>query len=426
MRILLSAFSCAPHQGSEPGVGWRWAIELAREHEVVVLTDTERRVLIEPELARLPVPNLRVVYLRPRWLRALALNARTAQVLYVLWQFCLLPTARRLHQEQPFDLAWHITYGVFRHPSFLGLLGIPFVFGPLGGGEDVPGALKRSIGGTQALREWGRSLANTLARFDPFLWWALSKAALVLVKTTETREALPWPFRARARVWPEIGVDAVPDVQPSRRDSGQPLQALYAGRLLGLKGIHLALSALAQVRSEGVSVRLQIAGQGPYEVRLRALAAELQLGPDAVQWLGHVPQPRLFALYREAHCLLFPSLHDSSGNVVLEAQAQACPVVCLDCGGPALLLGSGAGIAVSLKEATEQAVVAGLAQALTKLHADEAARQAMGVAAHQHALRFSWRARVQGAFELLSQTAGPAAPGLKSGPVGSAKQRGSP
>ena len=39
MRILLSAFACAPHSGSEPGVGWHWALELARlGHDVLVLT----------------------------------------------------------------------------------------------------------------------------------------------------------------------------------------------------------------------------------------------------------------------------------------------------------------------------------------------------------------------------------------------------
>ena len=26
MKVLLSAFSCAPNQGSEPGLGWNWAM----------------------------------------------------------------------------------------------------------------------------------------------------------------------------------------------------------------------------------------------------------------------------------------------------------------------------------------------------------------------------------------------------------------
>jgi hypothetical protein len=38
MKILLSAFSCSPKWGSESGVGWHWANELAREHQVFAIT----------------------------------------------------------------------------------------------------------------------------------------------------------------------------------------------------------------------------------------------------------------------------------------------------------------------------------------------------------------------------------------------------
>ena len=50
MKILLSAFACKPYAGSE-GVGWRWDVELAKLHEVVVVTDVTRREAIEAELA---------------------------------------------------------------------------------------------------------------------------------------------------------------------------------------------------------------------------------------------------------------------------------------------------------------------------------------------------------------------------------------
>ena len=38
MKVLLSAFACAPYRGSEPGVGWNWAMALAKYNDVVVLT----------------------------------------------------------------------------------------------------------------------------------------------------------------------------------------------------------------------------------------------------------------------------------------------------------------------------------------------------------------------------------------------------
>jgi short-subunit dehydrogenase len=44
MRILLSAYACEPGRGSEPGVGWHWATELARlGHEVAVITRSNNR-----------------------------------------------------------------------------------------------------------------------------------------------------------------------------------------------------------------------------------------------------------------------------------------------------------------------------------------------------------------------------------------------
>jgi hypothetical protein len=38
MKILISAYSCEPGMGSEPGVGWNIAREVAKYHEVWVLT----------------------------------------------------------------------------------------------------------------------------------------------------------------------------------------------------------------------------------------------------------------------------------------------------------------------------------------------------------------------------------------------------
>ena len=38
-NILISAYACEPNKGSEPGVGWNWAIELIRlGHNVKIIT----------------------------------------------------------------------------------------------------------------------------------------------------------------------------------------------------------------------------------------------------------------------------------------------------------------------------------------------------------------------------------------------------
>lgn len=404
MKILLSAFACAPNVGSEGGVGWRWALELAKAHDVTVVTDVTRREAIECELAAHPVANLRIVYFRPRALARVPLNSTTAQVLYTAWQFALLPFARSLHKSAGFEVAIHISYGVFRHPSFLGWLGIPFIFGPLGGGEDAPLRLKRSIKGREKLKEILRAAINRAALFDPFLWLAYARATLILVKTEDTRGALPWPFRKRAIVYPEIGFDAGETVTPPVRNPGEPLRVLFAGRLLGWKGAHLAIRAVALARRRGLEVEFCLVGQGPYEAELRQVARSLG-EHDRIRWIAQMPQQELFALYQSMHCFLFPSLHDSSGNVVVEAQAKGLPVICLDIGGPATLVTPKTALIVNTRGLDEAALVERLADALERIAGDEASRREMGSRA---AVRISetmrWQDRVSGALCLLDKT----------------------
>ena len=59
LKILYSAYACEPGRGSEPGVGWHWAVETARlGHEVWVITRANNRGVIEramDALARLVV-----------------------------------------------------------------------------------------------------------------------------------------------------------------------------------------------------------------------------------------------------------------------------------------------------------------------------------------------------------------------------------
>ena len=40
-RILLLAYACSPFRGSEPGIGWHWAIEMAKYFDIWVICETK-------------------------------------------------------------------------------------------------------------------------------------------------------------------------------------------------------------------------------------------------------------------------------------------------------------------------------------------------------------------------------------------------
>lgn len=66
IRVLILAYACEPHKGSEPGIGWSWVMELAKrpEIEVFVLTRANNRSVIDNELLEMSSmqPNIQFFY----------------------------------------------------------------------------------------------------------------------------------------------------------------------------------------------------------------------------------------------------------------------------------------------------------------------------------------------------------------------------
>jgi glycosyltransferase involved in cell wall biosynthesis len=113
-----------------------------------------------------------------------------------------------------------------------------------------------------------------------------------------------------------------PPVDPSWRANpiAPVTRFLFAGSISPRKGAHHLLAAWRALgRTAGAE--LVLAGEWALPERLGA-----QL-PSSVKVLGRVPQNELFALYRSASALVFPSVCDGFGMVVTEALAHGLPVI---------------------------------------------------------------------------------------------------
>lgn len=394
MRILLSAFGFGPGEGSESGGAWRWAIELAKNHDVVVVTDGAGLKRIGSLVDSLKPPRLTVLYYRPSWIRWMNVSRWTSQFIFGQWQLGLLFYVRRLHMQQPFDLCHHISYGVFRQASLLGFVGPKFVFGPVGGGEDAPWRLKQSIPLREKLREAARALVNHISVCNPLWRWAVSKADLVIARTPETKAWFPWAVQERTFLAQEIGSPTAEFRAASCWQEGAPVELLFAGRLLGLKGVHFAVRAMHEVRQRGHAVRLTVVGSGPMRGPLADLVRALNLDAE-VQFIPFLPQQDLFERYSKAHVFVFPSLRDSGGNVVLEALAAGLPVVCLDLGGPPCFVDASCGVVVPARDATEAQLVLRLADGIEQVIASPPHWQQLHAGALTRSAELSWDLQIE-------------------------------
>jgi glycosyltransferase involved in cell wall biosynthesis len=383
LSILLSAFACEPDQGSEPAVGWHWALTLARlGHRVAVLTQGRNRKTIEPALGRVP-PGVSFHYFEPPRAIGMLKHRLPMQLYHLLWQVAARGAAARLAERLAPDLVQHLTFCTIRQPSLLGSLPYPFVLGPVAGGETTPHALRAGLPARGRCLELLRDLANHLVRIDPVSRHAMSRAVLILAATPETARLVPERWQGKVVLASQIGID--PPADPPPRPPARELRLLFAGRFLYWKGVDLALDALALLARRGIELHLSMIGKGPEEGRWRARAAALGLA-DRVSWLGWLPQAALETQYRAHDALLFPSLHDSGGFAVLESLAHGLPAVCLRLGGPGRIVTAACGYAVDVESRDRAACALALADALADLHgrADRAAlRQAALARAHE-------------------------------------------
>ncbi|MEM9215748.1 MAG: glycosyltransferase family 4 protein [Cyanobacteria bacterium P01_F01_bin.150] len=392
MKVLISAYSCEPGRGSERGVGWNVAYEVAKRNEVWVLTrPDESREAIEAELAANPVPNLHFVYFTlPFWKDSMRLGQSGAmQIHYYLWQIQAYFVAKELHQKIGFDLAHHVTFVKYSAPSLLSLLPIPFIWGPVGGGESAPSRFWKDFSPRARFYELGRDLVRNIGQRDPLVGLTIRNSTIVRSTTDDTAERLYKMGASQVQIVPEVGLldDEIAALNRLPIPELPPIRFVSIGRLLHWKGFHLGIQAFAQANLS--EAEYWLIGDGPEIDNLKHLARDCGVA-DRVKFWGRLSREETLEKLGKSHVLVHPSLHDSGGWVCIEAMASGRPVICLELGGPAIQVTSQAGFKVSAE--TPEQVIDDIATAMEKLEGNSDLRLQMGKAGRQLVdSNFNWK-----------------------------------
>jgi glycosyltransferase involved in cell wall biosynthesis len=387
MRVLISAYACEPGRGSEPGVGWNWAQQMGRYHEVWVITRANNRAPIEKSLAKEPLPNVHWVYFDlPRWARFWKKRQRGMHLYYYLWQIGAYFVVRKLHRRVGFNLAHHVTFVNYWMPSFMALLPVPFVWGPVGGGESAPRSFWRSLSLRGKTYELLRDLARFLAEFDPFVKLAARRATVGLATTSQTEKRLRALGCRNVLVHPAVGLvsEEIRTLSPFPVRQSDPFRFLSIGGLLHLKGFDLGLRAFARFQARFPATEYWIIGDGPERKRLEKLAHNLGIAAKMRFW-GTIPRDEVLEKLADCDVLVHPSLHESGGWVCLEAMAARRPVICLDLGGPALQVTEETGIKIPAISPSQ--AIADLSLAMEELARDPARRARLGQSGRERVSR---------------------------------------
>ena len=393
MKLLLSAYACAPNRGSEEGNGFNWLWESAAlGHEVWCLTTPRGQQALDQLLAaRAADPiarRIHPVYIDVpaavnyayRWQPGVYLH-------YIAWQYRAWRVAKELDAKVNFGAVHHVTYNSLQMASWLWRLKKPLLLGPLGGGMMAPAALRPYLPDWFKTETVRNVISGLLTTFDPNVRQSMRHAALVLAANSDTaalarRLGAPKVMLAMSAPLPASAFSAAYVPRPAL--GGRPLRILWLARLFPRKGLHLTLAALGQV-DKRVKFHLDIMGDGPVGPQVPGWIAEAGLA-DRVTWHGSVPYEATRAAYLGHDVFMLCSLRDTYANQYMEAMALGLPIITLDHHGAADFIPADAGIKVPVQSAA--ATVAALARAVERLYDNPAALEGMGRAGFAYASQY--------------------------------------
>lgn len=417
LRILAVAYACDPTKGSEAGVGWGWVDAIAAHHEVTVVTANFNATNIEKYLetrAGITRHTLRFIYVKNRpwhyrphglWLRVEDSIAKPLMNLaYQNWLGDAYEEARHELEHCDYDLVHLVTYVGWRFPGTFYRLGIPFVWGPIGGMKNTPWQLLPILGIKGALYYGARNLINSLQlRTLQGPRHGLRAANGGLIAATSEIQAELWSrFGVRSRVICEVGPPEFEAKKPRQRDEKEPFRICWSGLHLPGKALHLLLRAAARLPKQ-INYNIEILGDGPRNAAWRSMA--LQLGiDDRCHWHGWLPRDKSLGVMREAHVFAITSLKDLTSTVAVEAISLGLPVISLDHCGFADLVTEDCGIKIHPKFAAQ--IISEFASALCILYWDEGLRMRLAKGAIGRSRAYSWEAKMEALDEIYSAAVG--------------------
>jgi glycosyltransferase involved in cell wall biosynthesis len=130
-----------------------------------------------------------------------------------------------------------------------------------------------------------------------------------------------------------LGIPRVPQDTASRCDYGfaeDDILLVSVGRLVARKNIGQLIDMVKALADE--RVHLLIVGTGPEDSNLRERVAQQEVA-DSVHFLGYVDDAEKFRILNMADVFVSSSRHEGFGIGFLEAMACGLPIICYDYGG---------------------------------------------------------------------------------------------
>jgi len=378
LKIFISAYACEPEKGSEPGIGWNVVNELAKYHEVHVLTRANNRPSIEAALAGRENAPVFHYYDLPKWLTFWKKKRRGYHLYYYLWQYGAYFKYRGFVNNAGFDIVQHLTFANFAMPSLFMFAKPLTVWGPIGYipiSRNVFKALPLRVKIRESLR---KCIMWSMIYFEPMRVLTAYRANYILEYAENPVSSFSNRFQHKVLRHSQTGINTSENVYSdlSSKPEDDTIRLLICSEFMHWKGCTWAAEAARRLLSDEPRAVLDVYGYGPEEKAMRKTLGDEQI-KSQVRWHGFVTKAEMLQALSDADILLYPSYHHGLATVILQAMSRGLPIIALEGDDIAETVKKGCGLVASGDN--EEKIVASICCCAKKLMYSKDLRTSMGI-----------------------------------------------
>lgn len=405
--ILINAYAVAPNWGSEQGMAWNWITNIAKYCKCYVITEGEWRTEIEDALKQHPLRDNITFYYNPvpQKVRDMCWNQGDWRFYYYYhkWQKSTLKIAKQICNEHKIDVIHQLNMVGFREPGLLWKIkGKPYVWGPVGGMDNIPLAFIEEEGIKTKLFCRIKNFINTFQySYQPTVRKAIKHSDVIISAVKGVENVLKNKYDKHTIIIPETGIKRVYKHLDDVTKKDDCFNILWVGRFISTKKLDIALQTIAKLKYLS-NIRLHIVGFGinNEESKYKNLAKELQIENNCV-WYGKTENKKVMKLMQEMDIFFFTSIMEATSTVTLEAIQNKLPIVCHDTCGFGNIVNDSIGRKIELR--TPQNSINDFAKVIEELYNDRSILEKMKPNFEKVAEGLTYEAKAKKMLDIYNQ-----------------------
>jgi glycosyltransferase involved in cell wall biosynthesis len=399
MNLLISAYACGPHMGSEPGMAWNWIKNLSDFHKIHLITSCDYQAALESWVYENELDQKIILYFNDIGEKGAKMGLNQGDwrfyYYYYKWHKKTLDIANEILNTHAIDIVHQLNMIGFREPGFFWKIDKPSVWGPIGGLNFIPYSFLKNEKSRDKYVILLKNFLNYLQiKYSSRVHKALTKNDVVIGAVKNSQEAVKKYKNIDIPVLNETGASPFETnvlLTDTRYDTDE-FNILWVGKAMFRKQLSLAFKIIHELKDLD-KLKFHVVGIDENDTEYRVFQSQIKtLGiQNNVIWHGKISHRNVNEMMLKYQLFLFTSIDEGTPHVVLEAISNHLPIVCFDTCGQGECVNEKIGIKITLSN--PENAVKEFAENILYLYNDRIKLKEFSKNCYERAHELSWRSK---------------------------------